>query len=637
MTASLPDEKARRAAWRAILAAHDKAGSPIALAAADEALALDPDDLEFLAAKGRQLILLRRFAEAEACLDQALRRAPDHVTGRLHQAQLYVIQGRYEEAQGLIEGAVAVDGGRQLTLVRAGRLLQAMGRHLEASRLLGQAMASGPEPSLRAHHEAALAGLAEDAEAGAEPGDKAALQRAREQLRRGLPARAEPLFAALVRERPGFAPGWIGLRGALEAQGRHGQAQALKQAWISASPSSAPAAEIGMGRRLGGRGLVFDPRDRFPIRRLAEATRQARRGADLLEGEDACLVLDSGGAPVTYDPVVSLDGVGDDRLGVSYRTAPKHLVSLRNAALVGEGVVLNQAGELISELIPPSKPSKYAGVSDGGWMSFDPMRFHDGMGAVRLFDRPALLMCGPTDASFGDWIINFPPRLAFAEAAGLDDLAIVLRRPPQAQALDILAALGVTPERILFHDPDGVSLFSRLIVPSWPTPAKLAPSAGVYDIYRRLAPRTVPAERPRLYLTRKNVASRQMVNEDEVRDLFERRGFRAVDPGSLTFAQVRELFAGPACVAGPFGSAFHNLAFSAGQPVSLVLLPDHTRRHLEEIALWHGDLGLRFGYLWGPSLPGDGAGAKGRHAPWIAPLDRLNPAIDAILDLAAKA
>jgi capsular polysaccharide biosynthesis protein len=269
-------------------------------------------------------------------------------------------------------------------------------------------------------------------------------------------------------------------------------------------------------------------------------------------------------------------------------------------------------------------------------MTFDPLRFRDGMGAVRIFERPALLMCGPTDASFGDWIINFPPRLALAEAAGLHDLSVVVRRDHQSQALDILAALGVGPDRIVLHDLEGVSLFPRLIVPSWPTPAKLAPSAGVYDVYRRVAARPPAGERPLLYLARRNQTSRRMANEDQVCALFERRGFRAVDPGSLSFAEVRELFANPACVAGPFGSAFHNLAFGAGKPINLVLLPDHTRHYLDEIALWHGDLGLRFGYLLGESLPDAGSDAGAKHAPWIAPLDRLDQAIDTILDLVAK-
>lgn len=628
--------KTAREAWQAVLAAHDKSGSPIALAAADEALAAFPDDLEFLAAKGRQLTLLRRFDEAEACLGRALRLAPENGTVLLHLAQLFVVLGRYEEARGLIETALAVPGRQQLVLIRSGRLLHGMGQHLEASQLLAQAIAKAPEPSLIQHHGSALTGLAADAEDGAAPGDKARLLQAMDRLRRGEPHLAEPLFADLARGRSGFAPAWIGLRGSLQAQGRLEEAQALRAEWAAAAPRRAAAIKIGTGRKLGGRGFVFDPRDAFPIRGMGDAMRRAGSGSELLAGEDAYLMIDPGGDPVTYEPVISLDGVGQDLLTVQYRTAPKFLASLKNAALVGEGLVFNQGGEMLAELIPPGRPTKYAGVRKTDIMTFDPSRFHDGMGAVRIFERPALLMCGPTDASFGDWIINFPPRLALAEAAGLDDLAVVVRRHPQTQALDMLAALGVGPERIVVHDPEGVSLFSRLIVPSWPTPAKLAPSAGVYDVYRRLAPRGGAADRPLLYLTRKNVGSRRMVNEAEVCDLFERRGFRVVDPGGLSFAEVRELFANPACVAGPFGSAFHNLAFAAGKPISMVLLPDHTQHHLAEIALWHGDLGLRFGYLWGQSLPDLQIGASGRHGPWTAPLDRLDQAIDTILGLVAS-
>ena len=625
-----------REAWREILAAHDKKGSAIALAAAEEALAAFPDDLEFLAAKGRQLTLLRRFDEAEACLVHALTLGPRNARLLLHLAQLFVTLGRYEEASGLIDRALAAAKPAELTLVRAGRLLHAMGHHLEASQLLAEVTAKNPTPSLIEHHRSALTALAEDAELGATPSDKASLRRAMEKLRRGEPELAEPMFAQLTRERSAFALGWLGLRGALEAQGRTVDAAALKDAWASVSPDSARAIDVVTGRKLSANGLVFDPRDPIPISGMSQSLRRAENGADLMADEDSYLVVDPGGASVAGDPVVSLDGIGDAPLPVRYRTAPKYLVSLANAALVGRGVVLTERGDAIGEIIPPTRPSKYAAVRQADTMILDPTRFRDGGGSVRLFDRPALLMCGPTDDSFGDWIINFPPRLAFAEAAGLQDLAVVVGRPPQAQALDILAALGVGPERIIFHDPEDVSLFSRLIVPSWPTPDKNAPTAGVYDIYRRVAAPSASRERPLLYLTRKNVWSRRMVNEDEVCDLFERRGFRIVDPGSLSFPEVLDLFANPACVAGPFGSAFHNLAFTTGKPVNLVLIPDHTHHHLQEIALWHADLRLRFGYLWGASLEPE-AGAGKRHAPWIAPLDRLDRAIGAIQDLGSRA
>lgn len=623
----------QRTAWRSILAAHDKRGSPLALAAADEALSVFPDDLEFLAARGRQLTLLRRFADAEACLLKAISLDPKHETAMLHLAQLFIRLGRYVEAEDVIAAALTLDPKQELTLIRAGLLLHSIGLHLEAARCLTQAMGRSPDPSLLAHHKAILAALGEDAEAGANPAVKPPLINAMDMLRRSDPIAAELAFARITKDHPQAAAGWIGLRGALEVQGRVTEANALSEAWKASSPSSAKVIEIGCCRKLGSRGLLFDPRDRFSIQDMARSLRCAKTGAELVRGADAYLVLDQGGAEVARDPVVSLDGTGANAFTVSYRTAPKYLCGLRNAALVGEGLVFREDGALISEFIPPSKPSKYGGTREMDSMTFDPFQFRDGMGRVRFYEQPALVMCGPTDASFGDWIINFPPRLAYVEAAGLQDLAIVLRRPPQSQALDMLRALGIGPERIIYHDLDTVSLFSRLIVPSWPTPAKLAPTAGVYDVYRRLRPDQPRRDRPLLYLTRKNVSSRPMLNEDEVCDLFVRHGFQIVDPGSLSFSEMRDLFASPACVAGPFGSAFHNLAFSSGSPVSLVLLPDHTKHHLAEVALWHSDLGLRFGYLWGSSTGND---ASNRHAPWMAPLDRLDRAIDIILEIARQ-
>jgi capsular polysaccharide biosynthesis protein len=241
-------------------------------------------------------------------------------------------------------------------------------------------------------------------------------------------------------------------------------------------------------------------------------------------------------------------------------------------------------------------------------------------------------MMGPTDLSFGDWMASYVPRLAMMEAAGLD-CPVVIRRNPQAQALDILAALGVRRDRILFHDPVGTSLFPKLYAPAWPRRDKLRPVAGFYDVHRRAALTGVVGERPLLYLSRRNVSARRMVNEAEVCALFERRGFRIVDPGGLSFDEVRRLFANAACVAGPSGSAFHNLAFCAGKPVNLAISPPDAPRQLAEMAVWHAELGLRFANVRGESLAAPGAEFVSRQVAWRAPLDRVERALDRVLEL----
>ena len=619
--------------WLRLLDERSTRGPADVLAVAAEAAAAYPDLAHLHSIMGRQLFHLGRFAEAEAALQTALRLDPKD-RNMLQLARVYVAQGRQEEASRLVDQALADTAGRTRALGRASELRTMMCDDLDAVHLLAEAIALAPERRSIEAFEQALTNLADDAEAGVSPRDKPSYRRALEHLGHGEAEAAETLFAELARTRPSYAPAWIGLRGALEAQGRAQDALAVGQAWSAAFPAvTRSMVELGMGRTLGGRGLVFDPRDRFPVR-LSHQALTAVASPEALDGaDDALFVIDPGGADVQRDPVISLDGRGEDKVEVRYRTGPKFVAALNNAMVVGDSVVITRRGEIIDDL-NGTKPSKYGGRRDGDDILFDPHRYGDGVRAVKCFDTPAFLMAGTTDASFGDWIVNFAPRLALGEAVGLD-CPIVIRRNPPAQILDLLAALGVGRDRILFHDPDTISLFPRLYAPSWPSRDKSQPMAGVFDIYRRAALTTGQARRPMLYLSRRGVGARAMVNEPEVCDLFSRRGFQIIDPGSLRFEEVRGLFADAACVAGGFGSAFHNLCFCARKPINLVLLPAHTEFHLTEVALWHGEHGVRFGYVWGESLPDERLNQDPRHAPWRAPLDRVDRALDQILELVA--
>lgn len=66
----------------------------------------------------------------------------------------------------------------------------------------------------------------------------------------------------------------------------------------------------------------------------------------------------------------------------------------------------------------------------------------------------------------------------------------------------------------------------------------------------------------KLYLTRKNTWSRNVVNEAELLPLLQERGFEIVDCGALTFDGQIRLFAEAALVAGPHGAALTNILWS---------------------------------------------------------------------------
>ncbi|HEX4095466.1 MAG TPA: glycosyltransferase family 61 protein, partial [Caulobacteraceae bacterium] len=237
---------------------------------------------------------------------------------------------------------------------------------------------------------------------------------------------------------------------------------------------------------------------------------------------------------------------------------------------------------------------------------------------------------GPTDTSFGDFLVNFAPRLALYEAAGLD-CPILLRWEPLPPVLSILEAMGVGPERIIFHAPEQISLFPKLYAPCWPCRDKLAPVAGVFDVFRRAAAPPGP-ERPMLYLDRRNNKKRALANEPEVAELFAARGFKIVEPGSLSFEEARQLFAAPACVAGVYGSAFLNLMFSGAHPPSLVLMPGHRPQNLAEFAQWQVDCGNRFAYVLGDIPPEPHVS----YTPWTIPLDKVERALDGMMQLVSS-
>lgn len=363
---------------------------------------------------------------------------------------------------------------------------------------------------------------------------------------------------------------------------------------------------------------------RPPVRAISEVLRQVSDADSLRSQDNVFLVLDPGGRTQRRRPVLALDGCGPAK-SIAYRTAPKLVASIRNAVLVGRGVVLTETGAAIRELLPPSSQEKYGVIERDGALQFDHRQFEGRTLRVAAFDEPAFLLSGPTETAFGDWIINFGPRLALARAAGID-CRVVIRSRPQHRTIEMLEALGVPHDRILFHRRHMATVFPRLYVPSWPNGDKGVPMAGLFKVYRDWPIRPPPKRGLRLYLARDRSPLRPMVNEPEVRALFARRGFEVIDPGELTYQENRELFSAAACLAGPYGSAFHNLVYCSRRLHNLVLMPPHRPSHLTEIMLWHAEHGQTFSYVQGARVSGDPAETR-----WAAPLARVELALDALL------
>ena len=374
---------------------------------------------------------------------------------------------------------------------------------------------------------------------------------------------------------------------------------------------------------------MFDPREPVRIRTKEDALTRVSMASELRRTPNSYLLIDAGGQERVRRPIIPLEPDRSDLFEVRHETAERFVAGIDNAMLVGRGAVITERGEAISDLLGPTTVGKYAARVRGGEMTFSVERFADGACPVRVFDTPAFLLAGPTDRGFGDWINSFPTRLTLAEAAKLS-CPVVVRRDLPTKLLEMLAALGVDRDRMLPHDPGGVSIFPRLYVGSWPLVGRLRPMAGWLEIYRR-AVVPAPAERPLIYLTRRGVSTRRLVNEDEIIPLFARRGFRIVAPESLSFQETLELFAGPDIVAGPYGSNLRNLVFCRKAPVGFFLLPPYPQRFHGGSAVFFAEAGVRFGYVTGHPAPGE-AGDDPNLAAWEIDPQEVERKLDLLLD-----
>ena len=616
-----PPERSPRE-WRARIwrtARSDLAG---ALGACEEAVHAWPRTAELYDLKGELLVRLHRRADAEGALQQALALDPANDKACLRLAWLRASQGRPSEAIRLMEACLAAGGKRRLIYRNGCSLLLQIGEFERAALWLARTVAWSKDSDLELLqiHRQAIAGLADDAAQGVCPQRKRLQREAMEHLVQGAPAEAARLFAKLTRACPAYAPAWLGWRGALDALGDAQGLADLRRAWTVFSPRTKPLIDGLMRRRLSPRGLVFDPREPIAVRDggLSDVAAMESQG----DGEDRRLTLDAGGDPFVVDQVLHLKGATPDRTRFEFRTSPTRLFAIEHATLVGRGVVLNRDGELHRELLPAGDLAKAGLTQAADGLRFDAGAFGDGACPTRVFDTPALLMAGPTDNGFGDFVLNFPPRLAIAEAAGLD-LPVVVRRGLPPAWLDLLQSLGVRRSRIIEHDPAGVSLFPRLYVPSWPLPRRERPIADLFGVYRDRLAKPAPEPRERLYLSREGVGGRRLTNEAEVRALFERHGFCPIQPERLGWTELKDLFSRAECIAGPYGSAFLNVVHCASSPLALVLMPPEPEGFLDEVALWLGAAEAPFGYL---------RGAPSARGGWTAPLDRLESAVRDLLE-----
>ena len=441
----------------------------------------------------------------------------------------------------------------------------------------------------------------------------------------GRPRDALCEFKAVIAQAPLSEAAWLGLRGALHALGRERAVVKAGKRWRRSWPAHPAGVEAALARPLSRRGLVFDPREPLRVRPIKEVLTRVGSADELRRTPNSYLWIDDGKQPIECAPVIPLEPDGSDAMTLRRQTGRRLMARFDDALLVGVGLVVTRKGEVVSDLLASRN---FHVEQRDGTLRFPPGALQDGAGEVRVFDSPRLLMAGPTDRSYGDWINQYPTRLTIAEAAGVDCPPVV-RSDIGQRYVEMLEALGVAPERLMRHN-GFASVFPQLYLPSWPLKFRQEPMPGWFDVYRRAwAP--APAERRRIYLTRRGVSHRSLLNEPEIAEIFARHGFDIVAPETLSMGEMIELFAGPSLVAGPYGSAVRSLVFCRQKPVVFTIMPPYDRRFIEGSGLFFAQAGVRFAWVRGEPAPQAGA-EHPNESPWTVDPAMVEDRLQRLLD-----
>ena len=544
----------------------------------------------------KQLIRAARQHEQAGRLDKALSsfrsavgHAPEVMNWRLEAAEFMLSVGRYAAAEAHLEAAPDQQDTQKL---------MALAQDLRARSPCRRSSAF----MMQLHRSAAA------------------------DLMNGHAILAEPILREITLCRPDHRHAWADLRAARILLGKTCEADAVRSSWVAASPSDRQVADAVFERPVSARGLLCDLHDRFPLVAKEKALRRVAAAAELKTASDAYLVLDPGGRKVDVQPFIHIEGEPPPP-AVSYTTGESFVLALDNAVVVGRGAVITQKGQIISDQFLPGKVSKYLAATDGDAVTFKAAVGKEPLWSGAYVEAPTFLCMGPGDGAYGDWLMDFVPRVSLANAAELDCRFLVSKHIP-AHFVEMLQAVGVDKEKIIFQKDGRAVLYRKLYAPSWPAGIRERPMADWLNVFRR-AVIADQSKGERLYLTRKHISNRPLVNEEEVCDLFLRHGFREIVPDELSLSETLKVFSNAACVVGPWGSAFESMLFCNKPPVSIALMPQYDQSYMRDVGIFMHEAGIRCGYVHGEAV---GSGPA-NHAPWTISMAKAKRALHSALAL----
>lgn len=225
------------------------------------------------------------------------------------------------------------------------------------------------------------------------------------------------------------------------------------------------------------------------------------------------------------------------------------------------------------------------------------------------------------------FLVQTLPQLSFLEQAGIAYDRLIVMPSIRAYQYDILAALGCPKEKVAIRTLQQAWRCETLYVCY--ISGDLPLERG--HVERLRATFGTPERGPRrLYVSRQDARGvRRFLNEEDVIEKLEARGFTTIVPSALSAAQEVQVFRDARIILGPLGAGLYNSVFT--EPGGMILGmsdPHYAMPWLAQSALLSGlDHGMSFGACFMSYEPA----FTGTHNNWVSDPGRVAAIADELI------
>ncbi|MEG3841898.1 FkbM family methyltransferase [Microcoleus sp. herbarium14] len=225
---------------------------------------------------------------------------------------------------------------------------------------------------------------------------------------------------------------------------------------------------------------------------------------------------------------------------------------------------------------------------------------------VQHIEGTVAVLSVDTGLIYYHWMLDLLPRIGLLQQSGIDlgsiDKFLIngYSSPFQKETLEVL---GIRANQIIETKNHAHIKANKLVVPSYPG-FQCFPTKSACDFLRSnflpLALKSKSRQLKRIYISRNAGAQRRTINEDEVLNILNERGFTRIFAESISFAEQVALMANAEVVVLMHGSAVSNLVFcQPGTKVIEIFSPHHVVQIGELISHYQG---LDYYYLIGSGI-----------------------------------